>query len=335
MSAVGEPQEIWFVYDGDCPVCSHAAAVWRIRRDYGELQLLDAREHPDHPLLREIQNRRIDLDDGMVIHHDNAFYHGRDALQFMARYADRRGALNRVFRILFRSAGLSAVSYPTMRAGRNALLRLRGKTKIDNLTDRREPVFRPVFDGNWERLPDVLKARYNVRPYSLDRVVVKGTMDLKCRGPVRMLAPFYRLLNTVPAISERGVAVTVEFYSGPGSRAMRFNRHFNFNNRRPYRFSSRMLPRKDNEVIEIMGFNVCWRGLSSANEQGVTIRHKGYAIRLFSRLIPFPGTLLFGRCEGRETAVDASRFKLELEVAHPVFGKVYSYNGEFVVAGDE
>ncbi|HET8706434.1 MAG TPA: DCC1-like thiol-disulfide oxidoreductase family protein, partial [Pseudomonadales bacterium] len=136
---------IWFIYDGECPICNYAAHAFKIRQRYGELHLLDARTQQAHPLLQSINQRGLDLDEGMVIFHDGRFYHGKTALRFMAQFGEQEGVFNWFNKALFWSDFLATLLYPWMRAVRNALIRVLGKAKIDNLHLRDEPVFKPVF----------------------------------------------------------------------------------------------------------------------------------------------------------------------------------------------
>lgn len=125
--------DVWFVYDGDCPLCSVAAHALRIRKAVGNLHLVDARSALDHPILREVRERKLDLDQGMVIKFRDTCYHGADALQVMALLGTGQGWFNRLNALLFRSKTLSRIFYPPMRAVRNLLIRLRGVDKIGNL----------------------------------------------------------------------------------------------------------------------------------------------------------------------------------------------------------
>jgi len=125
--------DVWFVYDGDCPICSVAARGLRVRKAVGSLNLVDARTDIDHPILKEVQDLKLDLDEGMVIKFRDTCYHGADALQVMALLGTGQGWFNRMNAWLFRSRTLSKICYPPMRATRNLLIRLRGVEKIGNL----------------------------------------------------------------------------------------------------------------------------------------------------------------------------------------------------------
>lgn len=61
-------------------------------------------------------------------------HHGAEALRLMAMLAPNRGLHHRLNKMLFSSKTMARLSYPLLRAGRNLLLRIRGKQKIRNLT---------------------------------------------------------------------------------------------------------------------------------------------------------------------------------------------------------
>ncbi|MES2985268.1 MAG: DCC1-like thiol-disulfide oxidoreductase family protein [Pseudomonadota bacterium] len=126
-------RHVWFVYDGQCPLCLMGATHFRIKQAAGTLHLLDAREHPNHPLMDEINARGINLDEGMVIKLEQVLYHGVDALHIMALLGTRSGWFNRINTALFKSKRLSALLYPSFRGARNLMLKLKGVRKINNL----------------------------------------------------------------------------------------------------------------------------------------------------------------------------------------------------------
>jgi len=121
---------VWFVYDGACPLCNAAAHAFRIRQKYGTLHLINARESADEPLMHEIANRGLDLDEGMVIYCQGEFYHGKDALRFMAQAGNNEGMLNYFSKAVFRSDRRAAFIYPWLRGARNILLKIRKVGKI-------------------------------------------------------------------------------------------------------------------------------------------------------------------------------------------------------------
>lgn len=126
--------DIYFIYDGECPVCNYAAQAFRIRQAVGRLHLVDARAEPQHPMMREINKRAISLDAGMVIFYQESFYHGPDALHLMGLIGTEVGWLNKMNAFLFRSKTAARICYPALRWARNLLLWIKGVPKIGNLT---------------------------------------------------------------------------------------------------------------------------------------------------------------------------------------------------------
>lgn len=325
----GQSKGIWFVYDGDCPLCTSAALALRIKRDYGTLHLINARQAADDPCVQEITRQGLDLDEGMAIFADGRIYHGKDALCFMARYGETQNAFMAVTRALFWSDTLAAFSYPWMRAVRNRLLRRRGFGRIDNLSQRFEPTFKPVFGADWDKLPPVLRAHYANRPYTTDEVVVEGVLDVWCAGPVRILSPLLRIMRQIPATSEKNVRVAVRFLSDLYTDAYHFDRTFQFEALGPYRFHSRMFRISGNEVVEVMPFRLGWRMRFEWDGEKIVLQHAGYALRLFGRLLPLPLGVVMGEGYAEEVPVDEDHFDMMTHITHPWWGKIYEYKGRF------
>ncbi len=121
--------ELALIYDGQCPVCTaYSKSVEADPRSAAGVQRIDARS--DHALVEQARAAGLDLDEGMVVVHKGQLYHGAEALHLMATLAPRRGALNRLNRLIFGNRTVSRLAYPFLRAGRNTLLRLLGRSKI-------------------------------------------------------------------------------------------------------------------------------------------------------------------------------------------------------------
>jgi predicted DCC family thiol-disulfide oxidoreductase YuxK len=122
--------EIVLVYDGECPACDAYSRAVRIRESVGDLRIVDAREQSD--ALDEITAKGLDIDQGIVLKIGTRLYHGPDALHALALISSRSGVFNRLNYRIFRSKTLSSGLYPVLRFFRNLLLRIRGKTGINN-----------------------------------------------------------------------------------------------------------------------------------------------------------------------------------------------------------
>ena len=124
-------EEILLVYDKDCPACDNYCQVVRIRESIGELKIINTRESSD--VLEEITQLGLDIDQGMVLKMGGVIYYGADAIHALALISSRSGVFNKLNYWLFKSKRVSAVLYPVLRFFRNLLLKMLGKTKINNL----------------------------------------------------------------------------------------------------------------------------------------------------------------------------------------------------------
>jgi len=123
--------EILLVYDKECPACNAYCQIVRIRESVGDLRIIDAREKSD--VLDEITTKDLDIDQGMVLKMGDQLYYGSDAIHALALISSRSGVFNRFNYWMFKSKAISSWLYPLLRFCRNLLLKLLGKTKINNL----------------------------------------------------------------------------------------------------------------------------------------------------------------------------------------------------------
>lgn len=103
----------------------------RLRESVGSLQLIDARE--SSPVMDEITKLGWDIDQGMVLKVEDELYYGADAINALALMSSRSGIFNRLSYWTFKSKKLSKILYPIMKSGRNLLLKILGRSKINNL----------------------------------------------------------------------------------------------------------------------------------------------------------------------------------------------------------
>lgn len=321
---------IWFVYDGECPMCTQAAFAFKMKEQYGALHLINAREAQNDNLMAQINERGFDLDEGMVIYDGKSFFHGKDALRFMARAGKSKDIFN-IANKMFYSDLVAKLLYPWMRGTRNLLLCKKNAPRIDNLNLKNEPIFKSVFGDDWSKLSPALQKHYANRPYTNDIVTVEGVMDVYCGGPIKLLAPIFWLLGGIPPHNEKNVPVTVHFESDQNTKSFHFNRIFHFKDKKPYNFRSRMLPIKDNELIEIMRFGIGWRMNYIWDNDRIKLLHKGYALHIFGHFIPLPAGLLLGEGYAEEIPVDDQSFDMLVTMKHPWWGKIYDYRGRFKV----
>lgn len=131
LEAADSGADVLVVYDRQCPACDYYCNLVRIRESVGRLILVDARD--GGAIMDEITARGLDIDQGMVVKVGGEFYYGSDAIHVLALMGTRRGVFNRLAWWTFRSKRVSRVLYPVLRRARNLLLKLLGRSKINNL----------------------------------------------------------------------------------------------------------------------------------------------------------------------------------------------------------
>lgn len=106
--------------------------LYRIRQNIGRVHMIDARES-DHPLVREITARGLNLNEGMAVKWDERFYYGADALHVLAMLGSEEGIFSRVNHVVFSRPKLARAIYPYMVAGRKLTLRILRRQPIANM----------------------------------------------------------------------------------------------------------------------------------------------------------------------------------------------------------
>jgi predicted DCC family thiol-disulfide oxidoreductase YuxK len=121
--------DLWIVYDGECPFCSRYVLLYRLRESGWRVHLIDARS--DHPLVAAVRRDRFDLNAGMVVCWRGAFHHGAAAVHLLALLGDDATVFNRLNRLLFSNPRLARRVYPWLARGRHLTLRLLGRRPIE------------------------------------------------------------------------------------------------------------------------------------------------------------------------------------------------------------
>jgi len=124
-------EEVLLVYDKECPACNNYCQVVQIRKTVGKLKIINARDDSD--VMKKITSEGLDIDQGMILKMGAQLYYGADAIHALALISSRSGFFNRLNYWLFRSKNISRILYPILRFFRNLLLKILGKTKINNL----------------------------------------------------------------------------------------------------------------------------------------------------------------------------------------------------------
>ena len=123
--------DILLVYDKQCPVCDYYCRKIDIGDLAGRLVRINARKESE--IMAEITALGLDVDEGMVLKADDVFYHGAEAIHALALLSSKTGFFNRLASATFRRRSMSRLLYPILKSGRNLLLKMLGRSKVNNL----------------------------------------------------------------------------------------------------------------------------------------------------------------------------------------------------------
>ncbi len=128
---MSDNEDIELVYDRECPICDYYCQRIDVAQTAGKLVRIDART--DSKIMDEITAVGLDIDEGMVLKADDRLYYGSEAIQRLATLSSRTGFVNRLSYWVFRWPAVARLLYPVLAACRNVLLKVLGRTRINNL----------------------------------------------------------------------------------------------------------------------------------------------------------------------------------------------------------
>ncbi|MCH7502286.1 MAG: DUF393 domain-containing protein [Proteobacteria bacterium] len=125
------PDDILLVYDKECPVCDYYCRKIDVGDLAGRLVLVNAREESE--IMTEITALGLDIDEGMVLKIGDDLYYDSEAINKLALLNSGNGFFNRMTIVAFAWQPLARLLYPIMKLCRMLLLKMLGRSKVNNL----------------------------------------------------------------------------------------------------------------------------------------------------------------------------------------------------------
>ena len=100
----------------------------RLKEAVGHVILINARDGGKY-VDAAIENG-LDLNEGMALLYDNAWYHGSDCMNVLSLLTTPIGFLNKTTARIFRNPQRANYLYPILRFGRNVTLKILGVRQI-------------------------------------------------------------------------------------------------------------------------------------------------------------------------------------------------------------
>jgi hypothetical protein len=180
-----------------------------------------------------------------------------------------------------------------------------------------------VLGTDWEKLPDSLKAHYQLEPN-----VDIGHLDIEFP---RWMKPYLWLLHLFGALLARsGSQVPTRVEKAVAADRQHWRRVMQFSDGEKVVFNSFWVCSGGNRLIEFVN-NVM--GLEMAvHVEGSELRYEGVRyVMKFGRLeVGLPEWLILGHTTIVERGLPAGSFAMDFRLTHPLFGEVFRYSGAFV-----
>lgn len=319
---------LYVIYDGECYFCNHTAKYLKIKKNVGELILINARDANE--LTTEAITQGLDINEGIVVYYQQRFYHETSAINLLNALADQSTLSSKLSYIFYKNKLATALWYPCLKVLRNLNLALQGKPKIQNPAFW--PIFKPIFGDSWNHLPEVIKKHYANRSYSNDITRVKGLMTITFSPLMKILSPIFFFFKLFAPAPGKDIPVEVDYLSSPNNSDFIFDRRFYYPHlAKPFQFKSTLRPIKDNMIIDILRFGLGLKMIYQFDGTKVKFLHCGYALVIGKLRIPLPLTFILGKGYGEETPLSNTSFHFFLESVHPLFGKIIRYEGVFTL----
>jgi hypothetical protein len=199
-----------------------------------------------------------------------------------------------------------------------------------------EPVIKAALGNDWERLPEILRRNFNLRPGDDCEVRLEGVMyEVRHSRVAKLFVYAGQLLGALVPYQGENIEVRIDIRTHKTDpRFTHWHRVHFFPQNPEYVFSSRMEYLRDNEFIERVKFGVAMRMKASLYEDILKFEAICYQWDLFGLSIRLPNWLLLGTGVIVERQVSAEQFEMSYVIDHPLWGRTFTYRGLFWIVSE-
>lgn len=191
-------------------------------------------------------------------------------------------------------------------------------------------IFQIVLEDNWDKLGNVIKLHYFLKPFSSDNICVTGEMsEIYHSFIAKLFMPFGILFGAVVPYRGNNIPIDVHYRCNTENANLYWDRVFKFSEKNNFHFKSHMEHVEGNEVIEYVRFGVGMRLKVTAEDGAIVFRGNQYIWRILGIKIPIPVNLIFGHVYVEERPIDDDTFSMKMIMEHPLFGIMFRYSGQF------
>ena len=193
-------------------------------------------------------------------------------------------------------------------------------------------LFRRTLGERWALLHPDIQKRFEKNPEVGHRLHYTGTLDALTASPIgKVIAWLSRPLigGALIPVVDHDVPVDIEVFSKLGHSAIFKKRIYRLNGRPPVTFTSFMLGNARGEVFEHVGAGLGMTLRLDVREGHLHFQSGRYFLAVLGLRLPIPGLLTPGKTDLLHQNVGPDRFRIRIEINHPIFGTTFVQAGEF------
>lgn len=318
-----EKQILYLVYDGECILCRNTAQALKIKQSVGQLQIINARE--GHPLVKELQTKGYDLNEGIVVKLGDQCLHGKAAMHMLANLSTPSDTFNRLTAWSFKYKPVVCLLYPVLKFVRRALLLLKSVPKISVPDDYKLIKYHLHFDDN--KANQLLYRRYLVDCQPSTIIQFEGHLDISISFIYRLCSPLIRLFKGLAPYPGEKVHVIVSVESLSLNKSVRMHRLFSYADK-TYEFTSYLIS-DEHSIIEMMQNKLGVRLICCKDDNKLNFKHSGYVLHILNQCFNVPLSLIFGTVNAEEAVTATGEMSSNVSINHILFGELLRYTGNF------
>ncbi|AFB21170.1 DUF4166 domain-containing protein [Rickettsia canadensis] len=182
-----------------------------------------------------------------------------------------------------------------------------------------------------EKLPIILQKRYNIKPYSNNKITLEGKMNITISKIFQCFSLFCRAVWDLTSYPDNNIPVAVILTSDKTSPIILMHRIFYYKNRAAYHFYSKMILIKDNIILELIRFRIAIKLLYHLENNKIIMDYGRYVLYLGKSLIPIPLHLIIGKFFTYKEIENDKIFNIRVKMVHTLFSKIFEYTGKFKI----
>ncbi|MCU7857793.1 MAG: DUF4166 domain-containing protein, partial [Candidatus Thiodiazotropha sp. (ex Lucinoma borealis)] len=174
---------------------------------------------------------------------------------------------------------------------------------------------------------------YSLVPGTSSTVKIHGTMSEIYHSKIAKLFLLPgRLFGALVPYKGKNIPTEVRNWTtNENSEAMFWNRILHFPDKSPIIFRSRMEHINNNEIIEYVKYGMGIRMLISEHDAVLKFIGIGYLWKIGPITLSIPNWMMLGDAVITEKAISEKMFKMDFKITHPLFGRTFSYHGDFSI----